>query len=298
MFNAYPITGSFSRSAVNNESGAKSPISALVTATLVGVALLFLTAIFEKLPLCVLGAIVIAGVFGLMDYPEAIYLWKVHKFDFAVWITACFGTMFIGVEVGLGIAIGVSLLIVLYESAYPHTSVLGRLPGSSVYRNVKQYPEAERYDGIVLMRIDAPLYFANAQNIRDKIRKYRLQAENELEARSPGKTVKYLILELGPVSHIDTSALHILEHMDMNYKSRGQQLCFANPSIKVMDSLVASGLADKVGRDHFFASLHDAVHWCLNEMDCEAVSIFESSHGVPPTDKSLTAHGSVVHHDT
>jgi sulfate transporter 4 len=208
MFQAYPVTGSFSRSAVNNESGAESGIAGMVTATMVGVVLLLLTPVFEKLPLNVLAAIVISGVLGLLDYEEAMYLWRVHKFDFGVWVTACLGTMFLGVEIGLAIAVGVSLLIVIYESAYPHTIVLGRLPGTTVYRNVKQYPETERYDGIVMVRIDAPIYFANVQNIRDKIRKYRLVAAAELAERNGD--VKYIILEMAPVSHIDTSALHIL----------------------------------------------------------------------------------------
>ena len=146
MFQSYPVTGSFSRSAVNHESGAQSGISAIVTATMVGIVLLCLTAVFELLPLNVLAAIVISGVIGLLDYPEALYLWKVHKFDFGVWMTAFAGTLFLGVEIGLAIAVGVSLLIVIYESAYPHTSVLGRLPGTNAYRNVKQYPDAVRYE--------------------------------------------------------------------------------------------------------------------------------------------------------
>jgi len=278
MFQAYPVTGSFSRSAVNNESGAKSGISGIVTATMVGFVLLLLTPIFEKLPLAVLAAIVISGVLGLLDYDEAAYLWKVHKFDFIVWTIAFLGTMFLGVEIGLAIAVGVSLLIVIYESAYPHTLVLGRLPGTNVYRSIKQYSEAERYDGIVVVRIDAPLYFANAQNVRDNIRKYRLVAEQELEERNHG-TVKYLIIDMSPVSHIDTSALHILEDMVENYRSRGQQLCFSNPSMLVMERLVQSGLADKIGREFFFACLHDAVNWCLHEMDSEALSLHESMHG-------------------
>lgn len=299
MFQSYPVTGSFSRSAVNNESGAQSGISGAVTATMVGVVLLLLTPVFENMPLCVLAAIVISGVLGLLDYEEAMYLWRVHKFDFCVWNTACFGTMLLGVEIGLAIAVGVSLLIVIYESAYPHTMVLGRLPGTTIYRNIKQYPDTEEYDGIVLVRIDAPLYFANAQNVRDKIRKYRLAAAAELEAR--GGDVKYIVLEMSPVSHMDTSALHILgtlicwpelvawQHQgfsalthtpifllsdDMNetYLSRGQQILFSNPGLRVMEQLVASGFVDKVGREHFFACLHDAVQWCLNEMDCEAIS--------------------------
>jgi len=285
MFNAYPVTGSFSRSAVNNESGAKSGIAAMVTATMVGIVLLLLTSVFERMPLCVLAAIVISGVLGLLDYPEAVHLWNVHRFDFMVWCVACFGTMFLGVEIGLAIAVGVSLLIVLYESAYPHTSVLGRLPGTTVYRNTKQYPEAECYDGLVLMRIDAPLYFANAQNVRDKIRKYRLMAEADLEERSPGSNVKYLILDMSPVSHMDTSALHILEDMNTNYRSRGQQLLFSNPSLLVMQRLVSSGLAERVGQQHFFASMHDAVNWCLQELDLEALSVHESQGQGPSGDE-------------
>ena len=167
IFSSYPVTGSFSRSAVNNESGAKSGISAIITAFLVMLALLFLTSIFEYLPLATLAAIVISGVLGLLDYPEAIYLWNVHKFDFLVWTVSCLGTMFLGVEIGLIIAVVLSILIILFESAYPHTAVLGRLPGSTVYRNVKQYDEAEQYQGVVICRIDAPLYFANTQYIRD-----------------------------------------------------------------------------------------------------------------------------------
>ena len=274
MFQSYPVTGSFSRSAVNNESGAVSGISATITASLVGLVLLFLTPIFEKLPLNTLAAIVISGVLGLFDYEEALYLWKVHKFDFAVWMTAFLGTLFLGVEIGLAIAVCVSLIIVIYESAYPHTSVLGRLPGTNVYRNVKQYPEAERYDGIVLVRIDAPLYFANAQNVRDKIRKYRLAAQQELDAQNG--TVKYLLMEMSPVSHVDTSALHILEDMYETYLERGQQMCFVNPNLGVMQRMVESGFEEKVGREHFFVSIHDAVSWCLNEMDVEAVSTQES----------------------
>lgn len=288
MFQSYPVTGSFSRSAVNNESGAQSGISGLVTATLVGLVLLLLTSIFEILPLNILAAIVISGVLGLLDFDEAKYLWRVHKFDFSVWLIACFGTMFLGVEIGLAIAVAVSLLIVIYESAYPHTAVMGRLPGTTVYRNIKQYPEAERYDRIVIVRIDAPLYFANSMNVRDKIRKYRLAAEKEMAERN--EEVKYLIIELTPVSHVDTTALHILEDMHINYNSRGQQLVFANPSLLVMERFVSSGFADRVGRQHFFSCSHDAVNWCLAELDVEAVSEHNSNHGHSPSSSvDLTA---------
>lgn len=182
--------------------------------------------------------------------------------------------MFLGVEIGLAIAVGVSLLLITYESAYPHTAVLGRLPGSTVYRNVKQYPLAERYDGIVMVRIDAPIYFANTDNVRCKLQKYERVAEAELAERNAGD-VKFIILELSPVSHVDSSALHILHDMAKSYKERGIQLLFSNPSVKVMASFVKSKLADEVGRDHIFVSIHDAVNWCLDHMDTIAVSVHE-----------------------
>ena len=282
MFQAYPVTGSFSRSAVNHASGALSGLSGVFTATLVMLVLLFLTSIFEKLPLAILAAIVISGVLTIMDFPEALYLFKVHKFDCAVWLIAFLGTMFLGVEIGLAIAVGVSIMIVIYEAAYPHIAILGRLPGTSVYRNVQQYPEAEPTDGVIVVRVDAPLFFANAQNVRDRIRKYRLAAEADLERRDAGE-LKYIIIEMTPVSHIDTSALHILEDMIENYKARRQQLCFCNPSLRVMERLGASGFLDKAGRQHFFSCAHDAINWCLREMDVEANSDYNSAHGSEST---------------
>jgi len=266
MFQSYPVTGSFSRSAVNNETGAKSGISAIVTATLVMLVLLFLTVVFEKLPLAVLAAIVISGVLGLLDYTEAMHLYKVHKFDFVVWCISCFGTMFLGVEIGLTIAVGVSILLVIYESAYPHTAILGRLPGTTVYRNIKQYTEAERYHGIVMCRIDAPIYFANTQHVRDKLIKYEMMAEEK---------PRFMIVDLSPVSHVDTSAMHILEDMRKNYVSRGIQLCLCNPNKIVMNYLRLSGLAERIGSRHMFVRMHDAVLSCLEEIEEGGVFVEE-----------------------
>lgn len=246
--------------------------------------------------LCVLASIVISGVVSLVDYSEAIYLWRVHKFDFSVWMVAFLGTLFLGVEMGLGIAVGISLLLVIFESAYPHTAVLGRLPGTHQYRNIKQYPDAEQYDGIMLVRVDAPLYFANTQHIRDKVMKYYNRAEEKLyqdhistsnhnnnnnnagqEGETPAenqplnhelKRVQFIIWELNPVSHIDTSALHTLQELNNTFrKEKDIQLCLTNPNPRVMQRLVQSGLADEIGRDHIFVSLHDAVQYCLDHMD-------------------------------
>lgn len=215
-----------------------------------------------------LASIVISGVVSLVDYDEAIYLWKVHKFDFGVWMFAFLGTLFLGVELGLGIAVGVSLMLVVFESAYPHTAILGRLPGTTEYRNIKNYRQAELYDGIVVVRIDAPIYFANTQNIREKVQKYENRATEALVRKCSAVTsVQYIIIEFSAVAHIDTSALHILHDMQKDYADRDIRLCLTNPNAKVMHRLLSSGVVDDIGREHIFVSTHDAVDYCLNEMD-------------------------------
>lgn len=190
-------------------------------------------------------------------------------------MVAFFGTMFLGVQIGLGIAMVISILLVIYESAYPHTAVLGRLPGTSMFRNIKQYREAERYDGLVIVRVDAPLYFANAQNVRDKVRKYKRVAADALAARNCGE-VKYIILDMSPVSHVDTTGLHVLEDMYVTQKRLGVQICICNPGIIVMERLVKSGLFDLVGRENIVPSVSDAVHLCLSAMDKAGISLDEA----------------------
>jgi len=183
-----------------------------------------------------------------------------------VWIVALFGTLFMGVTYGLAIAVVLSLIFVIYESAYPKMAVLGRLPGTSLYRNVKQYPDVERYDGVLIIRIDAPMYFANAQNIRDRVRGYKYAATADLKERNAGE-IQYIIIDLSPMSHIDTTALHVVEDMYKTQLKEGVQICFCNPGIKVVERFVVSGFIDLVGREHFFSATIDAVQYCLNDME-------------------------------
>ena len=222
----------------------------------------------------------ISGVVSLVDTDEAIYLWKVHKFDFGVWMFAFIGTLFLGVELGLGISVGLSLFLVIFESAYPHTAILGRLPGTTEYRNIKNYGQAERYDGIVVVRVDAPIYFANTQNVRDKVQKYVNKAKQSLKDRGSDAVVKFVIVELSAVAHVDTSALHILQDMYKNYTNQKIQLCFTNPTVNVMARLVSSGIADEIGREHIFVSTHDAVDYCLTAMDSIETSMHPSSKDI------------------
>lgn len=263
FFSAYPTTGSFSRSAVNNESGAKTGLAGVITGAIMAAALLFLTPVFAHVPQCTLAAIVVSAVVGLIDFEEPIFLWDVDKRDFLLWIASSVFTLFLGIEIGVLIAVGLSLAFVIYESANPHIATLGRLPGTTVYRNIHQYPEAYTYQGIVIVRIDAPMYFANISFIKERLRKYEIHPEGTEQSI---KQVQYVILELAPVTHIDSSAVQTLKELHDEYKARNIQMALSNPNHQVMVTLAKSGILEIVGKDWYFVRVHDAVQVCLSHM--------------------------------
>jgi len=193
-----------------------------------------------------------------------------------VWLSCFFVTVFVGVDYGIGVSAGLSLLIVLYESAYPHSAVLGRLHESSVYRNVKQYPDAEEYDGIVIARIDAPLYFANTEYTREKLSKYQEAAA--LRSKIP---IKFVIIDLAPVSHVDSAGLNCIEELAQTYQAKGLTLVLCNPNKPLLDKFVLGGIVDLVGRDNFFVGVHDAVNSCLKKLsDEEGGTVVDKSDSI------------------
>ncbi|CAJ1839762.1 unnamed protein product [Sphenostylis stenocarpa] len=277
FFSAYPTTGSFSRSAVNHESGAKSGVSGIVSGIIMVCALMFLTPLFEYIPQCTLAAIVISAVIGLIDYDEAIFLWRVDKKDFLLWTITSTTTLFLGIEIGVLVGVGVSLAFVIHESANPHIAVLGRLPGTTVYRNVKQYPEAYTYNGIVIVRVDAPIYFANTSYIKDRLREYEVDVDSSKSRGPEVERIYFVILEMAPVTYIDSSAVQALKDLYQEYKLRDVQIAISNPSPEVLLTLSKSGLVELIGKEWYFVRVHDAVQVCLQHVQSLKAG-FNSSH--------------------
>ncbi|XP_028075886.1 probable sulfate transporter 4.2 isoform X2 [Camellia sinensis] len=258
FFSAYPTTGSFSRSAVNHESGAKTGLSGIVMGIIMGCALLFLTTLFESIP--------------QVDYEEAIFLWHVDKKDFLLWTITSATTLFFGIEIGVVVGVGVSLAFVIHESANPHVAVLGRLPGTTIYRNVQQYPEAYTYNGIVVVRIDAPIYFANISYIKDRLREFEFEVDKSTNRGPEVERVYFVIIEMAPVTYIDSSAVQALKDLHQEYKSRDIQMAIANPNREVLLALTRSGVVELIGKEWFFVRVHDAVQVCLQHVQSLDVS--------------------------
>ncbi|XP_028961706.1 probable sulfate transporter 4.2 isoform X2 [Malus domestica] len=266
FFSAYPTTGSFSRSAVNHESGAKTGLSGLVMGIVMACALLFMTPLFEYIPQCALAAIVISAVIGLVDYDEAIFLWGVDKKDFLLWTITATTTLYLGIEIGVLIGVGVSLAFVIHESANPHIAVLGRLPGTTVYRNIQQYPEAYTYNGIVIVRIDAPIYFANISYIKDRLREYEVEVDRSTSRGPEVERIYFVIIEMAPVTYIDSSAVQALKDLHQEYKLRDIQIAISNLNGEVLKTLSSAGVVDLIGKEWYFVRVHDAVQVCLQRV--------------------------------
>ncbi|TYH93882.1 hypothetical protein E1A91_A12G003700v1 [Gossypium mustelinum] len=260
-FSCYLTTGPFSRSAVNFNAGCKTAMSNVIMAIAVMLTLLFLTPLFYYTPIVVLSAIIISAMLGLIDYEAAIHLWNVDKFDFLVCIGAYIGVVFASVEVGLVIAVAISVVRLLLFVARPRTSVLGNLPDSTIYRNVEQYPNANHVHGVLILEIDAPIYFANSSYLRERISRWIDEEEDKLKAT--GKTsLQYVILDMTAVGNIDTSGISMLEELKKTTERRELKLVLANPGAEVMKKLNKSKFLENIGQEWIYLTVGEAVEAC------------------------------------
>ncbi|XP_073315564.1 sulfate transporter 3.1-like [Primulina huaijiensis] len=257
----YLTTGPFSRSAVNFNAGCKTAVSNIVMAFAVMLTLLFLIPLFHYTPIVVLSSIIIAAMLGLIDYEAAIHLWKIDKFDFVVCMSAYLGVVFASIEIGLVMAIGLSILRVLLFVARPKTLVLGNIPNSKVYRNVDQYSNTSRVPGVLILEIDAPIYFANASYLRERISRWIDDEEDRI--KSLGETeLQYIILDMSAVGNIDTSGISMLDELKKIIDRRGLKLALANPGAEVMKKLNKSKFLETIGQDWIFLTVGEAVGAC------------------------------------
>lgn len=260
MTSCYVATGSFSRSAVNYMSGCQTAVSNIVMSCVVFLTLQFLTPLFKYTPNAILSSIIISAVIGLIDFQAAILIWKIDKFDFVACMGAFFGVIFASVELGLAIAVGISFAKILLQVTRPRTAILGKIPGTNVYRNIEQYPDATKVPGVVIVRVDSAIYFTNSNYIKERILRWLNDEEQAKPATQP--RIQFLIVEMSPVTEIDTSGIHALEELNRSLQKRQVQLVLANPGQVVIDKLISSDITNMIGHDKIFLTVADAVLTC------------------------------------
>ncbi|KAL2339874.1 hypothetical protein Fmac_007814 [Flemingia macrophylla] len=261
MTSCYVATGSFSRSAVNYMAGCQTAVSNIVMSAIVFLTLEFITPLFKYTPNAILSAIIISAVVGLVDYEAAILIWKIDKIDFVACMGAFFGVVFASVEIGLLIAVSISFAKILLQVTRPRTAILGRIPRATVYRNIQQYPEASKVPGVLIVRVDSAIYFSNSNYVKERILRWLMDEEEQVKGDYHTK-IQFLIVEMSPVTDIDTSGIQALEELHKSLEKKRVELVLANPGPAVTDKLYASKFANKIGEDNIFLTVADAVAYC------------------------------------
>ncbi|KAL6296949.1 hypothetical protein ACE6H2_005091 [Prunus campanulata] len=269
MTSCYVSTGSFSRSAVNYMAGCQTAVSNIVMSCVVFLTLQFITPLFKYTPNAILAAIIISAVINLIDFQAAILIWKIDKFDFVACMGAFFGVIFASVEIGLLIAVSISFAKILLQVTRPRTAILGKIPSTTVYRNIQQYPEATKVPGVMIVRVDSAIYFSNSNYIKERILRW-LADEEELLKEAYLPSIEFLIVEMSPVTDIDTSGIHALEELHGSLRKRDIQLVLANPGPVVIDKIHASHVANLIGEDRIFLTVAEAVSSCSPKLAEEA----------------------------
>ncbi|XP_062027200.1 sulfate transporter 1.3-like [Rosa rugosa] len=265
----YVATGSFSRSAVNYMAGCQTAVSNIIMSIVVFLTLQFITPLFKYTPNAILAAIIISAVINLIDFQAAILIWKIDKFDFVACMGAFFGVIFVSVEIGLLIAVSISFAKILLQVTRPRTALLGKIPSTTVYRNIQQYPEATKVPGVMIVRVDSAIYFSNSNYIKERILRWLADEEEQLKAAYL-PNIEFLIVEMSPVTDIDTSGIHALEELHRSLQKRDIQLVLANPGPVVINKLHASHVANLIGEDRIFLTVAEAVSSCSPKLVEEA----------------------------
>ncbi|KAE8732861.1 High affinity sulfate transporter 1 [Hibiscus syriacus] len=268
MTSCYVATGGFSRSAVNYMAGCHTTVSNIVMSGVVLLTLELITPLFKYTPNAILASIVISAVISLIDIEAMTLIWKIDKFDFVACMGAFFGVVFSSVEIGLLIAVLISFVKILFQVTRPRTSVLGKLPRTTVYRNIRIYPDAAKVPGILIVRVDSAIYFSNSNYIKERILRRLMDEEEKLKENSQPR-IQYLVVEMSPVTDIDTSGIHAMEELLRSLEKRDVKLVLANPAPVVVDKLHASKFHEMIGEDKIFLTVEDAVKTCAPKMDLE-----------------------------
>ena len=252
LFKAYPTTSSFSRSAINQESGARTGMAALISVVMVVITLLFLTPLFYHLPKTVLAAIIIVAVFNLVNIKEAVFLWKANHLDFWLMLATFIGTLLLGIEFGIMVGVGLSLIVLIYRTSRPYVAELGKVPGSNFYRNKSRFEEVIIDDDILIFRFDAQIFYANSSYFRDKL--------DEM-ADKKGGTLKLIVLDAESINRVDSTGVEMLKERIKFYKKKNITFLLAGVKGPVRDDFFRSGILEIIDINHFFMRPNDAVRF-------------------------------------
>lgn len=256
LFQGFPVGGSVSRTAVNNESGAKTPLAGGISGLIILLVLVFLTGLFTNLPETILAAIVLFAIRGLFDIPHFRFIYNFSRSEFAIAILTLLSVLIFGTLEGLIIGVVLSILVLINKLYNPHIAILGQVPGTDNYKDIKRHPENLKVQGVLIIRIDGSQIFLNADNIKNSILSL---LDNEY------KDAKLLILDLEATSFIDITGIEMLSELSTELKSRDITIKAANISGPVRDTLRKTDL--EIGEINVCVNVGDCIkYWQLKKI--------------------------------
>ncbi|MCU0443415.1 MAG: solute carrier family 26 protein [Microscillaceae bacterium] len=267
FFQCYPTTGGFSRTAVNQQAGAKTNLAAIISASIVALTLLFLTPWFYYLPHTVLAAIIWVAVGSLIDSKFPQFLWKNRREEFWLWLLTLSITLTIGIQEGILSGVFFSLAIMIYKTMRPHVAILGKLPDTDTYRNIARFAQAQTRPDVLIVRYDADLYFANINHFREI---FKSMIEDQ------GTSIKLLVINAESINQIDSSALYMLDEFYQDLKNRNIKLYFSGIKGPLRDILYQVGFTQKIGEESFFTDEANALAHYDNLDDSQAQSFLHT----------------------
>lgn len=251
FFQAYPVTSSFSRSAINYEAGAKTTVASMVSVVMVVLTLLFLTPLFYNLPKAALASIIMVSVFGLIDVSYPKNLWNQRKDEFAVLMITFLFTLSMGIVEGILLGVLVSLLVMVYRTSKPHFPILGNIKGSDYYKNIYRFGgEVEVRPDLLIVRFDSQLYFGNSTYFKSQLFKY-------IKAKGPG--LKAVILNAEAINYIDSTAASMLINVIQEINQRNIQFYIAGAIGPTRDIIFESGIVNCLDKKYLFVTMKEAV---------------------------------------
>jgi SulP family sulfate permease len=244
VFQGMPVSTSLSASSLNDHSGARTGLASIISA------LLILAPLFSELPKPVLAALIIeAVVMGMMNVPEMRRLARVQRFDFWIAIAAILGTLVFGVLAGVVIGIGLSLLWLISVATHPEMPILGREPGTQVFRDLAEHPDDEQVRGVVAIRLDGGLFFATSDALEDRVREL-IHSTSDLTG---------VVLDCEGIDFIDSQGTAKLGDIVNLTQESGITLRLAGLKPTVRATLGKDGILDRIGPDKIHGSVHRGV---------------------------------------
>ena len=244
----YPVTGGFSRSAVNDQAGARTPLASVITAGLVGLTLILFTPLFRHLPKAALAAIIIVAVLGLVDFKEFKHLWHVKRSDAVLLALTFVATLTLGVEIGIGLGVLASLAVYLVRAGTPHMAVLGRLEDGE-WRNVARFPGAEPMPDVLVVRVDSAVWVANVDFVRAALNRHLRAAPQ----------TRRVVLDASGINALDSAGAAALEEQVLAWRANDLEVVLAQVKGPVRDVLERAGATERLGPTAFARSIDAAL---------------------------------------